>query len=537
VISRIRRCPLYAIVIAAWALGTGCSRELSQLIVVVDTDLALVSEVDRIELRIEGASGTTTQSAPALGECLRLPVTATVFTRETPDQSVRLEAVALRGDTPVVTRHATTRFVSGETRMVPLRLVRGPCLAEQCRAGDACDDTSCETDDVPPESLPSWPGSPPPHDGPSGECMAVGPIASFYQVINSPAATLRDTTALAHHARFVTLLPSQRELARQLKAADPNVKVLVTFDLPYTLEGLDMYSGVPYASADPAWLMLDGAGARIQGSGRQWLMDYGHPGYQDAWARNVANEILAGEWDGVFAGYVSGKLSALWSGEPATGCQTQQYCDDDEARVAMRAALVEVTMKIHELTGKLVIGDVCCLDQETDIWLDWVDQLDGMQYRQFSHWDAGIYVDSDSGWWQYSLLLLEQTELHERYFLAASTSDRMDVAAARYGLATLMLGSQGRSSWWQQSPDTLGESNWFEDYDTALGLGAAVSASVQTLGIYRRDFEHGVVLVNPTTLPKDDIDLGPAAYSGSGLSHMTRVSLPETSALILTRDP
>jgi hypothetical protein len=53
-------------------------------------------------------------------------------------------------------------------------------------------------------------------------------------------------------------------------------------------------------------------------------------------------------------------------------------------------------------------------------------------------------------------------------------------------------------------------------------------------GVYRRDFTHGVVLVNPQMHSVRRIRLG-GVYSGSGLSNVRRIRLQGTSGAVLVR--
>ena len=112
--------------------------------------------------------------------------------------------------------------------------------------------------------------------------------------------------------RYVVLHSWESGRIAALKAANPNVKVLVYKELPGTYDyachnGVDdqqLAAGVGYCAANqqhPDWFLTDTTGSRIQFCDYQgiWQMDPGNAAYQDAWFSNVSADMKAHGWDGV----------------------------------------------------------------------------------------------------------------------------------------------------------------------------------------------------------------------------------------------
>ena len=76
---------------------------------------------------------------------------------------------------------------------------------------------------------------------------------------------------------------------------------------------------------------------------------------------------------------------------------------------------------------------------------------------------------------------------------------------------------------------------WWPEYATANSLGRPRGRyRILPNGVYRRDFENGVVLVNPSELSAAVVGLA-GTYSGSGLRNVSVVALAPTSGVVLVR--
>jgi len=141
-------------------LAASCSDDVTELVVVVASDLAVPAEIDAITVKIEAPSGAIRQtSVPLFGSgSITLPATLALYPTTNVLGPVRIEGVATVGGSEVVTRTIRTSFVPGQRRMVVLWLSRG-CVGVTCSGADeTCVGGGCEPIDVPSESLPPWTG-------------------------------------------------------------------------------------------------------------------------------------------------------------------------------------------------------------------------------------------------------------------------------------------------------------------------------------------------------------------------------------------
>jgi hypothetical protein len=152
----------------ASVLALGCSSGLTELVVVVDSDLAVPGELQRVTLEVTGPSGDKALQDAAVdlatGGAPTLPLTLSLTPGSGALEPVTVTAVGT-GLAGVVERTVVTGFVRGERRMVRLWLLRA-CLGVDCATGETCgDDGICVDATVRPEDLPPWTGTPPSIDG------------------------------------------------------------------------------------------------------------------------------------------------------------------------------------------------------------------------------------------------------------------------------------------------------------------------------------------------------------------------------------
>jgi hypothetical protein len=147
--------------LALGLLFLGCaSPSITQLIVVVDTDLEMPSEIDHLSIAVTGPSRMSIEQEAALTGQEALPFTLTVVPNGDALGPVEILVSASRGTgaTPVITRRASVTLVRGETRVVLLHLVR-TCIAVTCAASETCTESGCARVDQTP--LYPWSGAPP----------------------------------------------------------------------------------------------------------------------------------------------------------------------------------------------------------------------------------------------------------------------------------------------------------------------------------------------------------------------------------------
>ena len=132
-----------------------------------------------------------------------------------------------------------------------------------------------------------------------GTASAEESVAGHLDVSIASNAQFTDYTSSGQRLQYVVLQDWQANRMRELKAANPNLKVLVYKNLlaSQTLapNGFSA-TGVSYEEADsahPDWFLQNTDGQRftLRDYAYQWAMDVGSPGYQQRWAENVVADV------------------------------------------------------------------------------------------------------------------------------------------------------------------------------------------------------------------------------------------------------
>jgi hypothetical protein len=143
--------------LAALALpGCGCGGDVTQIVVVVDSDLVAPDEIARIEVHVEGPT-MDADAVGSLGGCDDLPVTVALVPGSDAAGPIRIEAVGIGPTAGGVSQAFVTEFVPGESRMLRIELSRS-CLTTDCPSGLTCANGSCRSERFEGVSLPQWSG-------------------------------------------------------------------------------------------------------------------------------------------------------------------------------------------------------------------------------------------------------------------------------------------------------------------------------------------------------------------------------------------
>lgn len=144
------------------SLALGCTSPATQLVVVVGSDYTPGTELTRVRIETVDASGAVVEvrevdvGATATPGRVTIPFSfGLVPLGGDPDRVVRLRASAFVSGEPTarVLVQAITRFVRGETRLLPLFLARS-CEATSCRADETCAAGTCVAATIDPTTLP-----------------------------------------------------------------------------------------------------------------------------------------------------------------------------------------------------------------------------------------------------------------------------------------------------------------------------------------------------------------------------------------------
>jgi hypothetical protein len=297
------------------------------------------------------------------------------------------------------------------------------------------------------------------------------------------------------------------------------------------------------------WHNADGGRVASDQDGK-WLMNVSSAGFQQYWADSIAQQVGAGDYDGIF----------LDSASPAL---LNFEASQDDPRLAGTAARDTV---FDELGNQTFI----------DAWQTWITQLDGALAARgiplipntsafTTSWDntnyglsAGIFAEgfsapsfAESDWQASTDEILTLVAADKIVILQNYLSDPTDLATRRYYLANYLLvkGSHTYLDYFAAGP-----LEWYPEWTLDLGAAQTSATDVSQLlqnGVYRRDFANGIVLVNPSGSDVS-VSLGNTFHrvepSGGGAvdsngdepgtlsySDVTQITVPAQGAEILTR--
>ena len=142
-----------------WATS-GCG-DLTEIVLTIDTDLAVPAEIDQVQVAITGPTrpvaplmvDLTAASAPAFPLTLGLTPAGAL-------SPVSIEVVGLQAGAPIVTRDVQTSYVSGTSRLLSILLTLS-CRDIMCPTDQTCALGACAPLAQPGATLPPWLGKVP----------------------------------------------------------------------------------------------------------------------------------------------------------------------------------------------------------------------------------------------------------------------------------------------------------------------------------------------------------------------------------------
>jgi len=138
---------------------------LTQVIVVIDSDLVVPGDIDRLRLYIGLPSDRTRQLVNGILEPTTggetFPQTVNLLHEEGPLGPIQVQVDALSGDERVLTQTLRFSFQLDETLTLPIDLLNS-CVGILCGTSETCRGGECTSVDVPPGELVPWTGLPSP---------------------------------------------------------------------------------------------------------------------------------------------------------------------------------------------------------------------------------------------------------------------------------------------------------------------------------------------------------------------------------------
>jgi len=152
----------------ALLLSLGCSStDATQIVVAVDTDLMVPTDVDSLHIEVEGPSGMLQTANVDLTMQTDRPFALGLRPASDVLEPVTIRASARLAGAVVVERTVVTGFIKDKSLLVSIWL-RASCQGVGCPDGRSCDDGACVSNAVNAASLPAFTGSIPTLGGGDG---------------------------------------------------------------------------------------------------------------------------------------------------------------------------------------------------------------------------------------------------------------------------------------------------------------------------------------------------------------------------------
>ncbi len=326
----------------------------------------------------------------------------------------------------------------------------------------------------------------------------------------------------------IVLQSTDGKLVNQLKAANPKLKVFLyegimgAEDQPNNTNTCT--SGTADLTSHPSWLLHDQNGSPILIKGI-YLVDPANTAFQQACLANVIATAKASGFDGVYWDMVNQQLN--WS-LPA-GHTVAKYASSSVWDAALSSILAYGEKQLHA-NGLQQWANIGGAYLTGGLWQSWNGLLDGAEDEAFTDPGSGLA----NGIWAWPYQVYEAAWSEANHKPVIMHSHNATEAGNTYGIASLMLVANGESSYSTSNNCYTSCEVWYPEYLQTLALGAPVgSYNKLSNGVYWRWFQHGMVMVNPTSSSVARFSLGGGTYSGSQLSNVSSVSLAPTTGYVL----
>jgi hypothetical protein len=340
--------------------------------------------------------------------------------------------------------------------------------------------------------------------------------------------------------QYVVLHSDQASLIPTLKAKNPSIKALVYKQAVGTYSwaqsgGQDWTarpSGVGYVDATnnhPDWFLKDTAGNTIEFSDfpGMWLMDFGDPGYAQAWLQNVLADVKANGWDGVMIDDVNANQRSHVGSRTIAKYPT--YADQKRAMTDF----LKVVGPGLTSQGSLALPNIFVEWPEGPAtWSEWIGYTSGAVQEFWTKWDTGTtqhFVDGD---WAYRQGFLTSTQAAGKIYLGISYAPSSDLRSMRYARGSFLLDWNGGSG------AILFEPGATDPWNKAwtIDIGTPTAPKIADNGAWKRSYSGGIVAVNPTSLSKT-VSLGGTFTAADGTSVSSVTLAPATAAILRTGAP
>lgn len=333
---------------------------------------------------------------------------------------------------------------------------------------------------------------------------ALSPIAQFTRISFTDTPHPNDSKL---QLAVVQAGPKAASFVKHLRQVASGIRVLAyQAFIVRASDGAGLTGCLPGKGSYPAnWYLHGRSGSKAAWTGSlpsTYQMDIGNKAYLQACAKHALSIAHSMGADGVFLDQIGTsvhweQLAVSCSGPGASGT-----CSSDKNwQNAMTSALGYMASQLHAhklmLFGNVGGGNITfCCGGGPAIWQRYVSKMDGAMEETWTYATNGKPVPTSEV--QAGLANTAWSEAHGKYTIV-NDDIRNCQACSDYGLATMMLVTNGYASYDVSNGAYSNYAAWFPSYNTAKSLGPAIgNGTRQSNGLMVRRFAAGDVVVNDT---------------------------------------
>lgn len=291
----------------------------------------------------------------------------------------------------------------------------------------------------------------------------------------------------------------ERDELKNLGAEAPFLEYLVFTEIqdPGSCDKEPYGNQVAYKAGDfceisaehPEWFLRDSYGEIIR-EGKDVFMDPGNIEYREFWLARAKELRENYGWDGIFIDNLEASLKKI----EKLDVSPEKYPDDESYQVAIEEFLSYIDKNYFDAENIPVYANI--IEYESpDIWLSYVDYLDGAMIEDFAlDYNNEYYSEAD---WKEQLMMVLEAQSMGKSVILVSQGEMGDTDRERFALASYLLVHNGGTSF-RYTESSYYEEVWlYENY--FISLGKAQGDFYKIAQGWRRDFEKGYVFVDPNS--------------------------------------
>lgn len=237
----------------------------------------------------------------------------------------------------------------------------------------------------------------------------------------------------------------------------------------------------------PDWFLRDTSGNLIR-RGDNVFMDPGNEEYRDFWLQRAKEMQDQFGWDGIFIDNVEGSLAKIYR----QGIEPANYRDDASYQREIEEFLLYLKMNYFEPENKPVLANIIEL-QDISTWYRYLQHLDGAMIEAFAVGYNGYLSAND---WEDQMEVIQKTQEAGKTVILVTQGDEADQSKQQFAVGSYLLVNEGRAYFRYTNSDAYNQIWLYDNYSLALGppLGSAYKVG----STWRRDFERGYVIIDPS---------------------------------------